>query len=68
MNISVGEGVEDLDDEGVNNGGVDSSLSPPILPMLSPLNGDLDRNLSAMGGKELNLNGGEIAILLLDAF
>ena len=66
MKISIGEGVEDLDDEGVNNEGVDNSLSPPLSTLkfgLSPLNGDTDLELLSIGEKELNLKGGENAAL-----
>ena len=63
MKVLVGEleGVEDLDDEGVNNEGVDTSLSPPLSTLkfgLSPSNGDMDRELVSIGEKELNLKGG----------
>ena len=71
MNISVGEGVEDLDDEGVNREGVESSLSPPTQPMnfgLLPLNEGIDRELLSTGEKGLNLKGGENVPLSLDSF
>lgn len=68
MKISVGEGVEDLDDEGVNNEGVDNSLSPPLSTLKFGLssvtfNGDMDLELLSIGEKELNLKGGENAAL-----
>ena len=66
MKLPVGEGVEDLDDEGVNNEGVDNSLSPPLSSLifrLSPFNGDMDLELLSIGEKELNLKGGENAAL-----
>ena len=68
MKFSVGEleGVEGLDDEGVNNEGVDTSLSPPLSTMkfgLSPSNGDIDLELLSIGEKELNFKGGGNAAL-----
>jgi hypothetical protein len=68
MKLSVGEGVEGLDDddEGVNNEGVDNSLSPPLSKLkfaLSPFNGNIDLELLSIGEKELNLKGGENAAL-----
>ena len=65
MNISVGEGVEDLEDEGVKREGVDSSLSAisPTKFRSSP-----DPELLSTGEKELNLKGGENASLSTDSW
>ena len=68
MKLSVGEGVEGLDedDEGVNNEGVDNSLSPPLSKLksgLSPFDRNMDLELLSGGEKELNLKGGENAAL-----
>ena len=66
MKPSVGEGVEVLDDEGVNNEGVDNSLSPPLSRLkfgLSPLYGEMDLELLCIGEKELNPKEGGNAAL-----
>jgi len=70
MKISVGEGVEDLDDDGVKSEGVDNSLSPPVstINCVLPFNGDICREILSIGEKELNSKGGVNAVLSLDTF